>query len=326
MAREAWERTVTDSAGNALTGAQVAVYTAGGITLATIYGQQVGGAPIANPFNTGASTSAKFYADPGIYVVRITKDGQTREFSDVSIADIALKVDLGSAAYLAATTSLTDATPGRVLRVRDFGLGFDAIQVAASGLDAIIANGFYSVIGSAQAPTTAPYEVQHIQFDINSAKQIAYTAGTPATTIHVRVKAGAVWQSWRRIYNASDIIGAVAFSGGVNTGAIIERGNNSNGEFVRFADGTQVCWYQKNGPLTMTNYSSGLHQGYFVWTYPAAFAVLGAISGSHVDSSFTGWLSCNSFTTGSATIGCFSAAATNTGTLSQVMAVGRWRA
>ncbi|WP_242485546.1 phage tail protein [Pseudomonas sp. TH43] len=38
------------------------------------------------------------------------------------------------------------------------------------------------------------------------------------------------------------IVGTVSQSGGVPTGAIVERGSNANGEFVRYADGTQICW------------------------------------------------------------------------------------
>ncbi|MGI1292167.1 hypothetical protein [Enterobacter kobei] len=39
----------------------------------------------------------------------------------------------------------------------------------------------------------------------------------------------------------ADILGTVSQSGGVPTGAVIEKGSNSNGEYVRFADGTQIC-------------------------------------------------------------------------------------
>ncbi|MEP9155246.1 hypothetical protein ABKT98_24025, partial [Enterobacter cloacae] len=35
----------------------------------------------------------------------------------------------------------------------------------------------------------------------------------------------------------ADILGTVSQSGGVPTGAVIEKGSNSNGEYVRFADG-----------------------------------------------------------------------------------------
>lgn len=43
------------------------------------------------------------------------------------------------------------------------------------------------------------------------------------------------------LYSRDSILGAVAQAGGVPTGAVIQRGSNANGEFVRFADGTQIC-------------------------------------------------------------------------------------
>ena len=42
-------------------------------------------------------------------------------------------------------------------------------------------------------------------------------------------------------YKQSNIVGTVSQSGGVPTGAIIQRGSNANGEWVRYADGTQIC-------------------------------------------------------------------------------------
>lgn len=42
-------------------------------------------------------------------------------------------------------------------------------------------------------------------------------------------------------YKRSNILGTVSQSAGVPTGAIIERGRNANGEYVRWADGTQIC-------------------------------------------------------------------------------------
>ena len=43
------------------------------------------------------------------------------------------------------------------------------------------------------------------------------------------------------VFKQSNILGTVSESGGVPTGAIIERGSNSNGEFVKYADGTMIC-------------------------------------------------------------------------------------
>ncbi|MBZ3679549.1 phage tail protein, partial [Pseudomonas aeruginosa] len=42
-------------------------------------------------------------------------------------------------------------------------------------------------------------------------------------------------------YSRDSILGAVSQSSGAPTGAVIQRGSNANGEFVRFADGTQIC-------------------------------------------------------------------------------------
>ena len=47
-------------------------------------------------------------------------------------------------------------------------------------------------------------------------------------------------------YKKSNILGTVSESGSVPTGAIIERGSNANGEFVKYADGTQICYGESN--------------------------------------------------------------------------------
>jgi len=42
-------------------------------------------------------------------------------------------------------------------------------------------------------------------------------------------------------YQKNNILGTVSESSGVPTGAIIERGSNANGEFVKYADGTLMA-------------------------------------------------------------------------------------
>ena len=42
-------------------------------------------------------------------------------------------------------------------------------------------------------------------------------------------------------YAKGNILGTVSQTGGVPTGAVIERGSNSQGEFVKYADGTLIC-------------------------------------------------------------------------------------
>ena len=48
-------------------------------------------------------------------------------------------------------------------------------------------------------------------------------------------------QNAEPVYNQNNILGTVSQSDGVPTGAIVERGSNVNGEYVRYADGTQIC-------------------------------------------------------------------------------------
>jgi hypothetical protein len=43
------------------------------------------------------------------------------------------------------------------------------------------------------------------------------------------------------VYTSGNAVGTVSQSGGVPTGAIIERGSNANGTFTKFADGTMIA-------------------------------------------------------------------------------------
>ena len=63
-------------------------------------------------------------------------------------------------------------------------------------------------------------------------------------------------------FTRGNLVGTVSESGGEPTGAVIERGSNSNGEFVRFADGTQICFMHRTASLEELTFS---------FTYPAEF-------------------------------------------------------
>jgi hypothetical protein len=63
------------------------------------------------------------------------------------------------------------------------------------------------------------------------------------------------WGGWshgagvaRELIDRNHIVGTVA--GNPPTGAIIERGSNANGQYVRYADGTQICWHINGVGLT----------------------------------------------------------------------------
>jgi hypothetical protein len=80
------------------------------------------------------------------------------------------------------------------------------------------------------------------------------------------------------LYSMDSILGTVSQSGGVPTGAIIESGSNANGLYVRFANGTQICWRNRTsgtlGSGTYTARTEGALSFYYLvetWVFPSAF-------------------------------------------------------
>ena len=74
--------------------------------------------------------------------------------------------------------------------------------------------------------------------------------------------------AWHRHYTQNNVIGTVSQSGGIPTGAVIERGSNANGQYVRFANGTQICWQVHTNPSW-----TGANNTSATWTFPAVFIV-----------------------------------------------------
>lgn len=122
-------------------------------------------------------------------------------------------------------------------------------------------------------------------------------------------------------YARNSILGTVSQTAGVPTGAVIERGSNSNGEFVRFADGTQIC--------TLVAVSDVASAGVPInpsATYPAAFIsapyLRAGIQAISTTFAFYASLSVNSVTTTTAVIvRRYDTAQTYT---ISAIAIGRW--
>jgi len=94
------------------------------------------------------------------------------------------------------------------------------------------------------------------------------TAGRLLTTV-----AGPA-QAFRR----GNVIGTVSESGGVPTGALIQRGSNANGEFARFADGTQLCQTVAFS-IDVTTAAGNVFRGVgSAVTFPSAFVATPAIA------------------------------------------------
>lgn len=131
---------------------------------------------------------------------------------------------------------------------------------------------------------------------------------------------------WRRL--AGELVGAVFQSGGVATGAIIERGSNANGEYVRFADGTQICFSApallSSGPVTTV--SGSVFYGDIVsWTFPVAFSPTSTpvIIGGATRATQR-WIGCRTVSSGTGTFTVFSSLSSTTATAIDVAVMGRW--
>jgi hypothetical protein len=163
----------------------------------------------------------------------------------------------------------TDTTAGRLMAVGAFGLGA-ATPTEITDFTAALSPGLYRVNnlstvtgGPAGAPALQGTAIVnrgtggrvgillHVSANSSTSQQLWFGARTTTT--------GAI--GWTEVLHKNNLLGTVSQSGGVPTGAVIERGSNANGRYVRFADGTQIC--------TANLTSNGAADT--VWTYPAAF-------------------------------------------------------
>ena len=176
----------------------------------------------------------------------------------------------------AVTQSATDNTTGRLLKVGDFGIG---TARSISDFTAAIEPGlyFYSEAVAVGAPGTGASFWGHALIMKNSSGGNFAFAGRGATNTNSRLWFGYRATStgaftWIEVMHHQRLIGTVAQSAGVPTGAVFETGTNANGTYTRFADGTQIC------SRTLTG-STGAGSA---WTFPAAFIAAPVVTGCAV--------------------------------------------
>lgn len=87
--------------------------------------------------------------------------------------------------------------------------------------------------------------------------------------------AGASNASSQVFYYQGNIVGTVSQSGGIPTGEIFETGSDSNGTYIKYADGTQICHRILNrDPVSTTARTEGaITFDYYTdtWTFPSPF-------------------------------------------------------
>lgn len=151
-----------------------------------------------------------------------------------------------------------DTAQDRLLKTGAFGLGAtDDISGAITDGDTYLGNGFYYGAGDtanfssfpSSSSSYGPFLNLNSRLDETtvSTRRMFFEGSVPV--VSASDDNGATWGNANRLYGQENIVGAVSENAGQPTGAIIESGENANGQFIRWADGTQFCT-NSNAPIT----------------------------------------------------------------------------
>lgn len=180
-----------------------------------------------------------------------------------------------------------DVTAGRLARVQAnggiFGWGNTGTTPYIADLNSnATASGLWRVGGEPNTIGTRPAgfpasgfgQVMVLSDSANNMTQLLVRNAGTLSSLWIRkyVVSTTSWTSWLHLYSPESVVGSVSQAGGVPTGAVIERGSNANGDYLRFADGSQICWRVLTG-------STGAASS---WTFPAAFVAAPIVAGAAV--------------------------------------------
>lgn len=240
------------------------------------------------PLSPPASPTSPDLNSPSTYNQRVL-DGFTYCFTTLPnwIAG------LDASDWFSVQSSPTDTTAGAVLTVGAGGWLTVGDIPGIVDIDSLtLGNGLFSFASGVTNFSSLPSALQgngailHMRRDASNFVEIAWlNSGTPGIWRRHNVGGtlGAFWQ----MYDQQTAVGTVSFSGSDVNGALIEAGSNSNGSYVRFADGTQICWHTLNLGLITANGSGTRDDPYrtntttpAAWTYPAAFASTPVVAAS----------------------------------------------
>lgn len=154
--------------------------------------------------------------------------------------------------------------------------------------------------------------------------EISDTYPNPSDAV-ARAGFAKLWDYIATLYGKENIKGVVSQAAGIPTGALIERGSNANGEFVRFADGLQICHFNKTGPGDRSFAYGVLYYGVLGFVFPAVFIAQPVVSTSQIPSTFLAWSTTNSVTTTGVSIMVVDAfSRVDAGLPTSCIAIGRW--
>lgn len=113
----------------------------------------------------------------------------------------------------------------------------------------------------------------------------------------------------------------------LNSINVVERGSNANGDYVRLADGTQICHVSGDITLAINVAYGSLFQNTHTWTFPATFSSTPSITSAIKWGSSASWASIGGTPSGSsATMRAIDTVSRDTSQAAyrSYTAIGRW--
>ena len=123
------------------------------------------------------------------------------------------------------------------------------------------------------------------------------------------------------------VVGTVSQAAGVPTGSVVERGSNTNGEFIKFADGTMICWKSAltGLPVTEAVGTGGVFRSDVItWTYPVAFIAAATVTGTVSAGATSFWANGNFTSVSNCAARLYAGISSAAGTAVNFVAIGRW--
>lgn len=178
---------------------------------------------------TGTGAVALGAAQAGYQDFSVLSDGDTTYYCIVDNATGAWEVGLGTYASAGPSLARTSVLASSTGTAVSFGAGPKDVFITLSAERVVTTDG---------ADFTGP---------------ITVPGGATGAQVPRASEVGNLAVAQRAdVFRRGNIIGTVSQSGGIPSGALIERDLNANGWYVRFADGTQISWRIATGGTTST--------------------------------------------------------------------------